>query len=44
MNDFIDPAIADLLKQHQLDNFSALWDLQLPAVDEPNTDLCPRNA
>ncbi len=38
MNDFIDPAIADLLKQHQLDNFSALWDLQLPAVDEPNTE------
>lgn len=38
MNDFIDPAIADLLKQHQLDNFSALWDLQLPTVDEPNTE------
>ena len=38
MNDFIDPAIADLLAQHQLDSFTALWDLQLEAVDEPNTE------
>ena len=38
MNDFIDPAIAGLLKQHQLDNFAALWALELEAVDEPNTE------
>ncbi len=38
MNNFIDPAIADLLKQHQLDSFTALWDLELQAVDEPNTE------
>lgn len=38
MNDFIDPAIADLLTQHQLNHFSALWDLELDAVDEPNTE------
>ena len=38
MNDFIDPAIADLLEQHQLNSFAALWDLQLDAVDEPNTE------
>jgi hypothetical protein len=36
MNDFIDPAIADLLKQQQLDSFDALWALELEAVDEPN--------
>lgn len=36
MNDFIDPAIADLLKQQQLDSFDALWNLELEAVDEPN--------
>lgn len=38
MNDFIEPAIADLLEQHQLNSFTALWDLQLEAVDEPNTE------
>ncbi|MCK9535738.1 MAG: lipopolysaccharide kinase InaA family protein [Pseudomonas sp.] len=38
MNDFIDPAIADLLAQHQLNSFAALWDLQLDPVDEPNTE------
>lgn len=38
MNDFIDPSIADLLAQHQLDSFTALWDLELAAVDEPNTE------
>lgn len=38
MNDFIDPVIADLLEQHQLNSFSALWNLQLDAVDEPNTE------
>ncbi len=38
MNDFIDPSIADLLMQHRLDSFTALWDLKLDAVDEPNTE------
>lgn len=38
MNDCMDPAIADLLEQHQLNSFSALWDLALEAVDEPNTE------
>ncbi len=38
MNDFIDPSIADLLAQHRLDSFTALWDLELDAVDEPNTE------
>ncbi len=38
MNDFIDPNIVALLKQHQLNSFTALWDLQLEAVDEPNTE------
>ena len=38
MNNFIDPVIADLLKLHQLDSFTALWDLELEAVDEPNTE------
>ena len=38
MNDFVDPAIADLLAQHQLNSFAALWELQLEAVDEPNTE------
>ncbi len=38
MNDFIDPAIAGLLQQHQLDSFDALWSLELKAVDEPNTE------
>lgn len=37
MKDFMNPAIADLLKQHQLDSFTALWDLELDAVDEANT-------
>ncbi len=38
MNDFIDPSIVDLLAQHRLDSFTALWDLELEAVDEPNTE------
>ena len=38
MKDFIDPVIANLLQQHQLDSFDALWSLQLKAVDEPNTE------
>lgn len=38
MNDFIDPTIVDLLEQHQLNSFTALWDLELDAVDEPNTE------
>lgn len=38
MKDFTDPAVAQLLAQQQLDNFTALWDLQLEAVDEPNTE------
>ena len=38
MNDFIDPAIANLLEQHQLNSFTALWNLELDAVDEPNTE------
>ena len=38
MNDFIDPAIANLLDQHQLNSFTALWNLELDAVDEPNTE------
>ena len=38
MNDFIDPSIVDLLAQHQLDSFAALWALELDAVDEPNTE------
>lgn len=38
MKDFMDPAVAELLAVHQLDNFAALWDLQLEAVDEPNTE------
>ena len=38
MKDFIDPAIAPLLEQQQLDSFAALWDLELDAVDEPNTE------
>ena len=36
MKDFIDPTIASLLAQHQLDSFTALWNLQLDAVDEAN--------
>lgn len=38
MNDFIDPAIVDLLEQHQLNSFTTLWNLELDAVDEPNTE------
>lgn len=38
MKDFLDPAIAPLLEQQQLDSFTALWDLELDAVDEPNTE------
>ncbi len=38
MSDFIDPTIVDLLEQHQLNSFTALWNLELDAVDEPNTE------
>ena len=38
MKDFIDPAVASLLQQQQLDSFAALWALKLEAVDEPNTE------
>lgn len=38
MNDFIDPDITELLEQHQLNSFTALWNLALDAVDEPNTE------
>ncbi|MFF7706350.1 lipopolysaccharide kinase InaA family protein [Pseudomonas sp. NPDC007930] len=37
MKDFIGPAERELLARHRLDTFQALWDLQLVAVDEPNT-------
>lgn len=38
MNDFIAQADRERLKQHGLDSFEALWALDLPAVDEPNTE------
>lgn len=38
LNDYIDPAIKQLLSQHKLDNFAVLWQLELPAVDRPNTE------
>ncbi|WP_020193131.1 lipopolysaccharide kinase InaA family protein, partial [Pseudomonas putida] len=37
MTDYLASADLALLKRHGLDNFEALWALQLDAVDEPNT-------
>lgn len=37
MNDFIAESDRALLQRHGLDAFDTLWDLQLTAVDEPNT-------
>lgn len=36
--DFIDPQISELFACHQLDSFDALWELELKAVDQPNTE------
>lgn len=36
--DFIDPAGRSLLEKHGLADFAALWQLELAAVDEPNTE------
>lgn len=38
MKDFIAGEDRLLLARHGLDNFAALWALELPAVDEPNTE------
>jgi len=38
MKDYLDPADQALLQRHGLGSFTALWDLQLPAVDEPNVE------
>ena len=37
MSDFIAAEDRDVLVAHQLDNFDALWALELEAVDAPNT-------
>ncbi|AIZ34541.1 lipopolysaccharide kinase InaA family protein [Pseudomonas parafulva] len=37
MTDYLASAEAALLQRHGLDDFEALWALQLEAVDEPNT-------
>ncbi len=37
MSDFIAASDRDILARHGLDNFEALWNLQLEAVDAPNT-------
>lgn len=37
MTDYLASADLALLKRHGLDDFEALWALQLDAVDEPNT-------
>lgn len=37
MNDFIAAEDLDLLQRHHLASFEALWTLDLPSVDEPNT-------
>ena len=37
MTDFLATEDQSLLQRHGLDSFEALWDLQLDAVDEPNT-------
>lgn len=38
MTDFIAEADRGILQAHKLASFDALWELQLEAVDEPNTD------
>lgn len=38
MKDFIAAEDRAILAAHQLDNFDALWALELDAVDEPNTE------
>ena len=37
MSDFIATSDRDILARHGLDSFEALWNLQLEAVDAPNT-------
>lgn len=36
--EFVDPDIAELFSRHQLNDFDALWALELEAVDRPNTE------
>ncbi len=38
MKDYLESKDELLLKRHGLDTFQALWDLQIAAVDEPNTE------
>ena len=38
MKEFIAPSDKDVLAAHGLDNFEALWALELENVDEPNTE------
>lgn len=38
MKDYLAPADQALLQKHGLVSFAVLWDLQLPAVDEPNAE------
>lgn len=38
MKDYLASADRPLLQKHGLDNFAALWDLPLAAVDEPNVE------
>jgi len=38
LQDYIDPSLEPLLAKHQLNDFAALWALQLEAVDVPNTE------
>lgn len=38
MQDYTDPNLEPLLAEHQLNDFAALWALQLEAVDVPNTE------
>lgn len=38
MHDFIDDEVRPLLKRHGLSEFSALWGMQLEAVDAPNIE------
>ena len=37
MTDFVAPADRALLERNGLADFDALWNVQLDAVDEPNT-------
>ena len=36
--EFVDPDIVELFSRHQLNDFDALWALELEAVDRPNTE------